>query len=1019
MVNAKCDRLEILRGLRVYHAPGDTFEIRIQDAGKEKTVSGYFTEFEKAADEIVTWAKKGSAIYVTINPVAPWLIARSNSTLEANATNPTADKHIARLNWLPIDSDPFRPAGIPAEDDEHTMSIRTIQDIRQWLIESQGWPAAAFATIDSGNSGYLLCRIELENKQENSALVKKCLDALDYLFSNDFFYVDTTSSNPSRVFRVPGTMNAKGDEVGEMRTRMARVLEKTPETFEVVPRELLEILAAMLPDPETLLKHCRENLGVRFNPVVYCQVYNLQVHHTEPCEGAVLVILEECVFNPNHKLSAYIIGWPCGVMTYHCVHKSCIDKNWFDARPLIEADYVTPSRGAPVEVRQQTNLRSRQEQTIAVPPAGIPCLEDITKATGRIIRVNPITGEKEPDPEMGETTIPELTFSPSKAATAITGFLPLCISTSYASEKTESRKLWAYNGKIWIPDGEKRVKHLLDAIGKNLSYERGLQETIRRIKENAEVVIFDSNPYLFPALDKIVDLQTGQARDYLPEDHITFQGGAAWDNPDADHGIFLWLLCSTLPDPRDVLTALDIATAACIRIPFEAIIQLIGPGGGGKGAFEDAVTALCSPARVSTISPTDVIGKDLWVLSEVEDMRLAINILKKVSTGEQSDSDTKSGGRVQGKPHVLPILDCNNAVDFEDDSGGKIRCVIKLDYPYKFGYTPDTRRKDQDMKTKVTSPAVLSGILHLLADRAPFLCKTKRIYTRKKPEEIDKEYQRQLHSQDHFCEDCLTTEMPTDKNGQAINVVTGELYPMGQPPRLTTTKLLEEYKEYCTLFNVPTPSKQMGGYIHDKYGIKSKGSTSRTNGIRDDYRYYPNLWLAKTARVAYAELKLEVSSVGDDNPFSRRQDVVTSVVKPESLSHNTILPLHTPSTTVTTVNNGEWDSNVVNEINAMYMYISAMEKLGDLQGICYENYRRYREDVKNEKSCRHVVNGSQDSEKSDDNKKDIVVNESNDADNGKIVKKRRVVFVATRSERSALESACRHDENSDEIAGHH
>ena len=50
---ANFDREEILRGLSVYHLLGDTFEIRIPDAGKVKTVSGYFTDFGAAADATI------------------------------------------------------------------------------------------------------------------------------------------------------------------------------------------------------------------------------------------------------------------------------------------------------------------------------------------------------------------------------------------------------------------------------------------------------------------------------------------------------------------------------------------------------------------------------------------------------------------------------------------------------------------------------------------------------------------------------------------------------------------------------------------------------------------------------------------------------------------------------------------------------------------------------------------------------------------------------------------------------
>ena len=182
-------------------------------------------------------------------------------------------------------------------------------------------------------------------------------------------------------------------------------------------------------------------------------------------------------------------------------------------------------------------------------------------------------------------------------------------------------------------------------------------------------------------------------------------------------------------------------------------------------------------AKASRFGPGALLGKDLWILSEVEDVKSTINLLKKVSTGEMVDSDQKFGGRIRGRPHVLPILDCNNAIDFGDDSWGRKRRVIKLDFPYTFDYTPDTRPKDPHLEEKLTSPASLAGLLRIIIARAPFLCKSKRIYTRKRPEEMAEEYRRQQFSLHYFCDECLSTSPPKNEDGRIIDVKTGLLCP--------------------------------------------------------------------------------------------------------------------------------------------------------------------------------------------------------------------------------------------------
>ena len=557
-------------------------------------------------------------------------------------------------------------------------------------------------------------------------------------------------------------------------------------------------------------------------------------------------------------------------------------------------------------------LNAAKEMGIVIPNSG-PKLEDLTKATGRMDRINPLTGMKEADPVTGETEIPRLTLSPSKACRVITDYMALRIASDDGRENT---KLWRCNGKIWKPDGDRQVVNLIDAVLGDLSYDRGLKETLRRIRGVSDTVTFDSSPYLFPALDKVIDLQTGAARDYIPEDYLTFQYGAAFDNPYSDYRPPLWLLCSSLPDPRDVLTALDIATAVFLRLALEAIIQLIGPGGNGKGVFEKMLIELCTLDRVAAITlleaktsrfgPGAVIGKDLWILSEVEDVKSTINLLKKVSTGEFTDSDTKYGERMKGKPHVLPILDCNNAIDFGDDSWGRKRRVIKLDYPFTFDYVPGTRLKDPHLEGLVKSPEALSGLLQIIAARAPFLCRSRKIYTRKRPEEMDAEYKRQQYSLHYFCEECLTTE--------SIEAI--ESSPGNTPPKLRVGQLYDMYMEYCHLFNVPVPAEkgQIGKYINEKYHISSAATRENNQGIR----YYPGLWIAKSAKLAYAELTFSYSS---NSLATDKQQIKEGKTNINSL--------------LATVATDEWPKWAIEEIERMYEYIQSSD---DPQKIYYKGY---------------------------------------------------------------------------------
>jgi DNA repair photolyase len=551
-------------------------------------------------------------------------------------------------------------------------------------------------------------------------------------------------------------------------------------------------------------------------------------------------------------------------------------------------------------------------------------LEQLTKATGKMKLINPDTGDPVLTDEGMPVLIAKRVLSPSKAAAVMDGAMML--RTSERDASSEKAKIWRYDGGIWRPDGEREIVRTIDAVIGDLSYEKGLREALRRIRGISDVVIFDSNPYLFPALDKVIDLQTGLVRDYLLEDYLTFQYGVAVDDPAADYRPVLWAMCSSLQDPRDVLTALDITTAAYIRRPLDAIIQLIGPGANGKGIFERMLIKICTEDRVAALTLTEakasrfgpgaVLGKDIWILSEVEDVKYAINLLKKVATGEFTDSDVKYEARVHGKPHVLPILDCNNAIDFGDDSWGRKRRVIKLDYPHTFDYTSDTRLKDPHLEEKVTSPSALAGLLQIVAARAPFLCKSRRIYSRKRPEEMDAEYKRQQNSLQYFCDECLTTEPLLNAEGRPIDMTTGQPWPGGVAGKLTIDALYSEYMKYCRLLNVPVPidKNHVGKYINSQLGILSV--VTRENKVQ--IRYYPGLWLAKTAKLAFDELSLSYSS------YSKATGELQ-----ENEDKNTIYSL------LATAATGEWPKDVIEEIARMFCYIQSCQ---NPQDISYRNY---------------------------------------------------------------------------------
>lgn len=221
------------------------FEIRIPKAGRHRTIRGYFNDAAAAARAAAAWSGKVPAVYVTLNPVNPALLARASNRMESYAESTTSDADILSRRWLLIDIDPKRPAGISSSDSEHAASLAKADEIAEWL-KTRGWPAPVYA--DSGNGAHLLYRVALSNEAENTAVIERALKALAARFDSAAVGVDTGVANASRISKLYGTYACKGDSTSDRPHRLSRIL-RAPTEIECVSLESLDELAALAPAP--------------------------------------------------------------------------------------------------------------------------------------------------------------------------------------------------------------------------------------------------------------------------------------------------------------------------------------------------------------------------------------------------------------------------------------------------------------------------------------------------------------------------------------------------------------------------------------------------------------------------------------------------------------------------------------------------------------------------------------------------------------------------------------------------
>ena len=191
------------------------------------------------------------------------------------------------------------------------------------FLAETGFPAPILA--DSGNGAHLLYSIDLPNDDASRLLIKRCLEVLDILFSDDKTTIDTANFNTARIWKLYGTMSRKGDHTPERLHRKSRIMS-VPDSVAVVAVEQLHDLCGLLPAEEQLLAAFPVEIKGYKNITNLSDWLNgrgITVKFQKPYAGGTLFILDQCPFSTAHKDGAYAIQFPSGAIHAGCHHDTC------------------------------------------------------------------------------------------------------------------------------------------------------------------------------------------------------------------------------------------------------------------------------------------------------------------------------------------------------------------------------------------------------------------------------------------------------------------------------------------------------------------------------------------------------------------------------------------------------------------------------------------------------------------------------------------------------------------------
>lgn len=415
-------------------------------------------------------------------------------------------------------------------------------------------------------------------------------------------------------------------------------------------------------------------------------------------------------------------------------------------------------------------------------------------------------------------------FSPTMAAKAVIKTFDVIAATGLNGKSF----YWVYDKQKGIYDlGDDRICQALNSAAGDKFTITARNETLTKITylTGTKIEEFDKDPYLLCVKNGVIDLGTGEFGSHDPKHKMTIQINTEYRKgatcPKIDK-----FLHEISEYPEDVDTVYDIIAAMCIRVPFDAIITLIGAGSNGKGVLSKLIHALLGDQNITRVplgrldkpfAAIEIHKKLVIINSETEGTAKTFNIMKAIATGEPMDGEIKFGPYVHFTPYCKILQETNNPQVINDHSYGKGRRAINLNYRKRFTDKPNLvigeKLRNPHLLEEITTDEELAGLLNVIISRAPRLIKERLIKRLKSADEMSKEYDKQSHSVSSFVEDRVEI---TNSREDFVS----------------SQDVIRAYNKYCTEINTsPSSDRALSNYlIKECKAERAQRGPERTRG---------------------------------------------------------------------------------------------------------------------------------------------------------------------------------------------
>lgn len=300
--------------------------------------------------------------------------------------------------------------------------------------------------------------------------------------------------------------------------------------------------------------------------------------------------------------------------------------------------------------------------------------------------------------------------------------------------RRDNGSLWAYDGGVWEPDGERALRHAARKALGSMNYGANVLAELKaqaRSDPRAEVEAetFGVDTGYLAVKNGLVDLEAAAdgagedaIRDLQPDDLALTQLPVEY-NPSAGYDEWGSYVEEWAENGR--ADALQEYVGYCLHVgalPIHRALLLVGSGANGKGTFLSVVRALLGPENTASTelqtlaNERDAVADFYGALANIDDDLSA----RKLGAGLGMFKKLVGGDRVRARQLYQDAFEFDAVgkhlyaanevpkVDVSDNDEAFWRRWLLVEFP---NYYPPADR-DPDLRDRLTNPEALSGVLN-------------------------------------------------------------------------------------------------------------------------------------------------------------------------------------------------------------------------------------------------------------------------------------------------------------------